>query len=69
MFRRSVHDGEELVTLKPGDLCIMTNACMTDSATLGDLDTPAPKPEQRPISGELWAKVAAKKTGLGNPDG
>ena len=50
------------------DICIMTNACMTDSATLGDFHTPAPAPEQKPISGELWAKVAAKKPGLGNPE-
>lgn len=58
---------EELVQLGEKDICIMTNACMTDSATLGDLDTPAPEPEVKPISGELWAKVAAKKPGLGNP--
>lgn len=61
-------DREETVELKAGDLCIMTNACMTDCATLGDYNTPAPAPELRPISGELWAKVAAKKPGLGNPE-
>ena len=61
-------DRQETVELVPGDICIMTNACMTDCATLGDMDTPAPAPELRPISGELWAKVAAKKTGLGNPE-
>lgn len=60
--------GEEVqVELKNGDICIMTNACMTDSATLGDLHTAAPDPQLKPISGELWAKVAAKKPGLGNP--
>ncbi len=59
---------EKTVELKSGDICIMTNACMTDSATLGDYDTPAPAPELRPISGELWTKVAAKKPGLGNPE-
>lgn len=60
--------GEEVIQpLQECDLCIMTNACMTDSATLGDMDTPAPTPEQRPISGELWAKVAVKKPGMGNP--
>ena len=32
------------VELNDGDLCIMTNACMTDSATLGDMHTPAPAP-------------------------
>ncbi len=58
----------ETIVLGEGDVCIMTNACMTDSATLGDLHTPAPAPEQKPISGELWAKVAAKKAGLGNPE-
>ncbi len=46
----------------------MTNACMTDSATLGDYKTPAPKPVERPISGELWYKVAQKKPNLGNPE-
>lgn len=62
-------DGEEeLVAVKHGDICIMTNACMTDSATLGDMHTPAPAPDIKPISGELWAKVAAKKPGLGNPE-
>ncbi len=55
------------IELQDGDICIMTNACMTDSATLGDLHTPAPEPVLRPISGELWTKVSAKKPGLGNP--
>lgn len=58
---------EEIIELEEGDLCIMTNACMTDSATLGDMDTPAPYKPEAPISGELWRKVAAKKPGLGNP--
>ncbi|WP_333647111.1 oleate hydratase [Lacrimispora sp.] len=58
---------ESTIELQDGDICIMTNACMTDSATLGDLHTPAPAPNLRPISGELWSKVAAKKPGLGNP--
>lgn len=66
-LRHADQEDEVIVELNPGDICIMTNACMTDSATLGDYDTPAPAPEQRPISGELWAKVAAKKPGLGNP--
>ncbi|MEY8339451.1 oleate hydratase [Lachnospiraceae bacterium 62-35] len=61
-------DEEKEVILKDGDICIMTNACMTDSATLGSMDTPAPYPDKKPISGELWAKAAAKKPGLGNPE-
>ena len=64
------HNGEtETVELGAEDLCFMINACMTDSATLGDLHTPAPVPQQKPISGELWSKIAAKKPGrLGNPE-
>jgi oleate hydratase len=58
---------ERKVELTDQDICIMTNACMTDSATLGDLNTPAPAPQLRPISGELWSKIAVKKPGLGNP--
>lgn len=58
---------ERTIELSDGDICIMTNACMTDSTTLGDLHSPAPEPVLRPISGELWSKVAAKKPGLGNP--
>lgn len=61
-------EGESVIELKEDDLCIMTNACMTDSATLGDLHTaPEYKPE-KPLSGELWTKVAEKKPNLGNPE-
>ncbi|MFQ7727425.1 MAG: oleate hydratase, partial [Ruthenibacterium lactatiformans] len=42
------------VDLREGDVCIMTNACMTDSATLGNLHAPAPAPERKPVSAELW---------------
>lgn len=59
---------EEVLVLNEGDLCFMTNACMTDSASLGDLYTPATYEANRPISGELWSKVAKKKEGLGNPE-
>ena len=60
---------EKVVKLKEDDLCFMINACMTDSATLGDLHHPAPQPLQKPISGELWAKIAKKKPGrLGDPE-
>ena len=42
------HNGEtETVELGAEDLCFMINACMTDSATLGDLHTPAPVPQQK----------------------
>ena len=61
--------GEKVLPIRPNDVVIMTNGCMTDSATLGDLHTPAPKPQKPSMSGELWRKVAAKKPGvLGNPE-
>ena len=58
---------DKTVELKNSDFCFMTTACMTDCATLGDLHKPAPDPVLKPISAELWARVAAKKSGLGNP--
>ncbi|MGX4599943.1 oleate hydratase [Faecalimicrobium sp. JNUCC 81] len=61
-------NGKKVIELNPGDVCIMTNACMTDSATLGDFNTPAEYNPNKPISGELWSKVAKKKPGLGNPE-
>lgn len=60
--------GKKVIELNSGDVCIMTNACMTDSATLGDLHTPAKYNPNKPISGELWSKVAKNKPGLGNPE-
>ena len=62
-------EGEKVITLKSTDICIMTNGCMTDNARLGDFNTPATYDPEKPISGELWAKVARKKPGLlGNPE-
>lgn len=61
-------DGEKTIELAKEDLCIVTNGCMTDCATLGDMEhAPEYKPDA-PISGELWKKIAAKKSGLGNPE-
>lgn len=58
----------EEIILKDGDVCIVTNGCMTDSATLGDMKKPAPEPKEPSMSGELWGKIAAKKARLGNPE-
>ncbi len=55
----------EEVQLNKSDICIMTNACMTDSATLGSLYKPAPAPEKKPISGELWGQGGRKEAGPG----
>ena len=61
------NNGKRIIELNTGDVCIMTNGCMTDCATLGDLHTAPEYNPNKPISGELWAKIAKKKRGLGNP--
>ena len=61
-------NGERVIELNSGDICIMTNGCMTDCATLGDFNTPAEYSPEEPISGELWKKVANKRPELGNPE-
>lgn len=63
----SDEDGERILEINPKDLCMVTNGCMTDCAVLGDLETPARFEPEHPISGELWAKIADKKPGLGDP--
>lgn len=60
-------EGEKIIELNSGDVCIMTNGCMTDNARLGDFDNPAEYDTEKPISAELWEKVSKKKPGLGNP--
>lgn len=62
------NDEERIIELNSEDICIMTNACMTDSATLGDMNTAPEYNPNKPISGELWYKIAKKKEGLGNPE-
>lgn len=61
------HGEEKVIELKSEDVCIMTNGSMTDNSTLGDFKTPPEYDDSIPMSAELWAKVASKKPGLGNP--
>lgn len=61
-------DGTVTVEIAPEDLCIVTNGCMTDNATLGDLHTPAAYEPENPMSGSLWAKLSQKRPELGNPE-
>ena len=60
-------EGEKIIKLDKGDVCMMTNGCMTDSATLGDLHTAPEYKPNNPISASLWKKIASKKPHLGNP--
>lgn len=61
------HNGTGMIQLHEGDLCIVTNGCMTDNAKLGSYKEAAPFVVEDPMSGNLWAKIATKKEGLGNP--
>jgi oleate hydratase len=59
---------KRIIELNSKDVCIMTNGCMTDCSTLGDMHTAPEFNPSNPISGTLWAKIAKKKNGLGNPE-
>ena len=58
----------EKTELRQGDFCIMTTGCMTDSVSLGDIDTPAPAPSKKSMSSELWSRIASVKPGMGAPE-
>ena len=61
-------DQAQYIQLKDGDLCIVTNGSMTDSATLGDRHSAPEFNDKNPLSAVLWRKIAPKKPGLGNPE-
>lgn len=61
-------EGRRTIKLRPKDICMMTNGSMTDNATLGDFNKRAEYCPDEPMSAELWARVAEKKPGLGNPE-
>lgn len=56
------------IELSDGDVAIMTSGSITDSATLGDMNTAAPATPGPAKSAILWGKLAAKKPSLGNPE-
>lgn len=64
-----IHEGKrKVIHLHDGDICIMTNGCMTDCAALGDYKHPAPYKPEGSMSADLWRNITAKKEGLGNPE-
>lgn len=58
---------KDIVYLNDKDLCFMTNGCMTDCTTFGNYSTAAKMEPEHPISAELWHKVTAQKSSLGDP--
>lgn len=63
-----IQDGKEsILHLNEGDICIVTNGCMTDNATLGSMNKAPEMKTENPMSAVLWSNIASKKEGLGNP--
>ncbi|PWF99655.1 oleate hydratase [Levilactobacillus bambusae] len=56
------------VTVDDDTAVIFTNGSITDSATIGDYDSPAPQDMAYGLSASLWKKAADKFYNLGTPD-
>ncbi len=54
--------------LNRNDLCVITNGSVSECATIGDYNSPAPASDEKPISATLWRNMTKKQNGLGNPD-
>ncbi|RXI78240.1 oleate hydratase [Levilactobacillus suantsaii] len=66
---KNVESGdEELVTIDDDTAVIFTNGSITDSATMGDYNTPAPENMEYGISAALWKKATDRFYNLGTPD-
>ncbi|MDG2979239.1 oleate hydratase [Latilactobacillus curvatus] len=61
-------DKVEHVTVDDDTAVIFTNGSITDSATLGDYNTPAAENMDYGAAAGLWKQVASKFYNLGNPD-
>lgn len=65
----NVETGEELaVPVDEDTAVIFTNGAITDSATLGDLNTPADENMDYGAASSLWKKVAERFYNVGTPD-
>lgn len=58
----------EYVTIDEDTAVIFTNGSITDSATLGDFNTPAPENMDYGAASSLWKKATERFYNLGNPD-
>ncbi|MFD2729999.1 oleate hydratase [Enterococcus camelliae] len=59
---------EEFVPVDQDTAVIFTNGSITDSATLGDFDTPAAENMDYGAASGLWKKATERFYNLGNPD-
>lgn len=49
------------------DLCFITNGSVSECASIGSYDSPAPEAYEVPASAQLWTRLAEKIPGMGNP--
>lgn len=54
--------------LRPDDLVFDTNGAITDSSSIGDLDTPITENMEYAPSAQLWKQAASRFYDLGHPD-
>ncbi|AMV59975.1 antigen, putative [Pediococcus damnosus] len=59
---------DEHVTIDDDTAVIFTNGSITDSATMGDFNTPAPENPDYGAAASLWKKATERFYDLGNPD-
>lgn len=59
---------EEFVEVDEDTAVIFTNGSITDSASLGEFDTPAPENPDYGAASSLWKKATQRFYNLGNPD-
>lgn len=59
---------EEFVLVDDDTAVIFTNGSITDSATLGDFETPAPENMDYGAASSLWKKASERFYNVGNPD-
>lgn len=53
--------------LNDKDLCFITNGAISECATTGDYNAPAPVTDTIPASAQLWSRLIEKRSGLGSP--
>lgn len=66
--KNTVTGVDEQVTVDDDTAVIFTNGSITDSATLGDFNTPAPENMDYGAAASLWKKASEHFYNLGNPD-
>jgi len=59
---------KEFVPVDDDTAVIFTNGSITDSATLGDFETPAPENMDYGAASSLWKKASERFYNVGNPD-